>query len=52
MKLGGVTDIPEGCVAFQQELDKLESWAERNLMRLIEGKYRVLPMGRNNLTDQ
>lgn len=31
-KLGGATDTPEVCVAIQQELGKLKSWSERNLM--------------------
>ena len=32
-KLGGVADTPECCAAIQQDLDRPESWAERNLMR-------------------
>jgi len=26
-KLGSVADIPDGCAAIQQDLDRLESWA-------------------------
>jgi len=45
-KLGGVADTPEGCAAIQQDLDRLESWAGRNLMRL--NKCGALHLGRNN----
>ncbi|PKU33934.1 hypothetical protein llap_15760 [Limosa lapponica baueri] len=51
-KLGGVADTPESCAAIQQDLDRLGTWAERNLMNFNNGKCRVLHLRRNNPLHQ
>ena len=52
LKLTGVADTLGGCAAIQQDLDRLESWEERNLMRFNRGKYGVLHLRRNSCTHQ
>ncbi|KAJ7413971.1 rna-directed dna polymerase from mobile element jockey-like [Pitangus sulphuratus] len=51
-KLGEVADRPEVCVATQRDLNGLEKWTDRNLMKFSKGKCQVLPLGRNNSMHQ
>jgi len=52
MKLGGAADAPESCAAIQEDLDRMQSWAERNIMRFNKGKCGVLHLRRNNCMHQ
>jgi len=45
---GRMADTPGGCAASQRDLNRLESWADRNLMKFSRGKCKVLHLGRNN----
>ena len=47
-KLGEMIDRTDGCAFIQKDLDRLEKWAEKNLVKFSKGKCQVLPMGRNN----
>lgn len=40
-ELGGMADTPDGCAAIQRDLDRLEKWSDRNLMKLNQGKCQV-----------
>ncbi|PKU48062.1 hypothetical protein llap_1619 [Limosa lapponica baueri] len=52
IKLEGVADTPEDCATIQHDLDRLESWSEKNLMRFNKGKCRVLHLRRKNARHQ
>ncbi|KAK4829116.1 hypothetical protein QYF61_002154 [Mycteria americana] len=51
-KLGGVADIPEGHAVIQKDLNRLEKWAVRNLMKLNKGNCKALHLEKNKPMHQ
>uniref|UniRef100_A0A8V1A6P0 Reverse transcriptase domain-containing protein n=1 Tax=Gallus gallus TaxID=9031 RepID=A0A8V1A6P0_CHICK len=48
-KLSGVVDTEEGMDGIQRDLNRLERWAQVNLMGFNTAKCRVLHLGQRNL---
>lgn len=47
-KLGGVANSPEGRAAIQRNLNRMEKWADKNLLKFNKENCKVLHLRRNN----
>ncbi|GAB0182370.1 mitochondrial enolase superfamily member 1 [Grus japonensis] len=47
-KLSGEVDTLEGRATLQEDLDRLEEWANKNLMKFNKDKCKVLHVGKHN----
>lgn len=48
IELGGMADILAGCAVTQRDLGWLDKWANRNFMKFIKEKPKVLHWWKNN----
>jgi len=51
-KLSGAVDIHEGREAMQRGFERLEEWANENLMEVNKVKFKVLQLSRSNAQYQ
>jgi len=52
IKLRGVADTPDGRAAIQRDHNRLEKWADGNLIKFHKEKCTVLHLGRNKPMHQ
>ena len=45
-----MADAPEGHTAIQRDLNRLEKWADRNLMKFNKEMCKVLHLWKNKIT--
>lgn len=51
-KLCDAVNTPEGWDDIQRDLDRLEQWAQENILRFNTAKYKVFCQGHGNLHYQ
>ncbi|GAB0203278.1 mitochondrial enolase superfamily member 1 [Grus japonensis] len=51
-KLSGEMDTSEGRATLQEDLDRLEEWANKNLMKFNKDKHKVLYLEKHHLEAQ